>query len=120
MIEAKDRQAASENLGKLTDLLRNAGATGFRQIPGGFSISDPQDLGRQPVEVVLKGDRIVIGYGQKATEEALSGGSGQTLDSNSAFDGRRQGARRDRPRRVRRHPQRAEAGGVDEQVHGTS
>lgn len=85
VIEAKDRQAASENLGKLTDLLRNAGATGFRQIPGGFSISDPQDLGQQSVEVVLKGDRIVIGYGQKATEEALSGGSGQTLDSNSAF-----------------------------------
>ncbi len=86
VIEAKNPQAATESLGKLTDLLRNSGATGFKQIPGGFSISDPQDLGQQPVEVVAKDDRIVVGYGDQATQQALSGGSGQTLDSSSAFD----------------------------------
>ncbi len=81
--EAKDPQAASETLGKLTGLLRNAGANGFKQIPNGFSISDPQ-LG-QPVEVVAKGDRIVIGYGAAATQQALDAG-GETLDSSPAFD----------------------------------
>jgi Protein of unknown function (DUF3352) len=85
VIEAKDPQAASKALGKLTDLLRNAGTTGFKPIPGGFSISDPKDLGQQPVEVVAKGDRIVLGYGAAATQQALDG-SGQTLDSSPVFD----------------------------------
>ena len=112
VIEAKDPQAASENLGKLTDLLRNARASGFRQIPGGFSITDPQDLGRQPVDVVAKGDRIVIGYGQQATQQALSG---VRADARLELGLRRrhQVARRFGPRRVHRHPQRAEAGRVD-------
>jgi hypothetical protein len=83
--EAKDPQAASDALGKLTDLLRNAGATGFKQIPDGFSISDPEQLGQHPVEIVAKGDRIVIGYGEAATQQALDGG-GQTLDSSPVFD----------------------------------
>jgi hypothetical protein len=85
VIEAKDPEAASDTLSKLTDLLRNAGASGFTPIPGGFEIRDPEELGQQPVQVVAKGDRIVLGYGAAATQQALDGG-GQTLDSSPVFD----------------------------------
>jgi hypothetical protein len=85
VIEAKDPAAAKDALGKLTGLLRSSGTTGFEPIPGGFSIRDPQQLGQQAVEVVAKGDRIVFGYGEAATQQALTG-SGQTLDSSAAFD----------------------------------
>ncbi len=85
VIEATDPQAAADTVNKLTDLLRRSGMSGLQTVPGGFSITDPQEIGPQPVVVATKGDRIVIGYGQAASQQALSGGSGQTLDSNPAF-----------------------------------
>ncbi len=85
VIQTTDSQAASEAVSKLTDLVKQSSTAGFKQIPGGFSMSNPQQLGSQPVEIVAKGDRVVVGYGDAATQQALSG-SGATLDGTSAFD----------------------------------
>lgn len=86
VVQTNDPQSASDTVGKLTDLVRQSGSPGFKAIPGGFSVTDPQQIGNKPVEIVAKGDRVVIGYGEAATQEALSGGSGQTLEGSASFD----------------------------------
>jgi hypothetical protein len=85
VIQANDPQAAADTVSKLTDLVRQSNTAGFETVPGGFSVKDPQQIGTQPVEIVAKDDRVVIGYGDAATREALSGGSGQTLDASASF-----------------------------------
>ncbi|MGZ8666774.1 MAG: DUF3352 domain-containing protein [Solirubrobacterales bacterium] len=85
VIEAKNPQAASDALGKLTNLLRSAGTAGLRPIPGGFSVTDPEELGQQPVQVVAKGDRIVLGYGAAATQQAPTGAARRSTRAPSSM-----------------------------------
>ncbi len=87
VIESNDPQAAQDTVSKLTDLIRQSGGTqGFKQIPGGFSVTNLQG-GAKPVEIVAKGDRVVVGYGDAAAQQALAGGSGggETLDGSKYF-----------------------------------
>lgn len=66
--------------------LRASGTPGVTAISGkasGFSIRSPE-LGRQPVVVVAKGERIAIGYGLKGAMAGLEG-SGETLSESPAY-----------------------------------
>jgi hypothetical protein len=70
----------------ISSLIGLAGDASVRPLPGGvagFRVSTP-DLPGRPVVVGVKGDRMVIGIGLKASLNALSGG-GQTLADSDAF-----------------------------------
>ncbi len=54
------------------------------QVGNGFRVVDPQQLGRQALTVTSVGDKLVVGYGDKATEQAASGG-GPTLADDPAY-----------------------------------
>ncbi len=51
----------------------------------GFSITDRDNLGAQPLVVAAKGDRVAISYGPVAAAAALTPGEGDTLTENPAF-----------------------------------
>ncbi len=51
----------------------------------GFSITDPQQLGRQPLTIAAVGDKIVIGYGDQATKQAVASGGAGTLADEPTY-----------------------------------
>jgi hypothetical protein len=66
--------------------LRASGAPGVTAVSGkasGFSVRSPE-LGRQPVVVVAKGERIAIGYGLEGAMAGLEG-SGETLSESPLY-----------------------------------
>jgi Protein of unknown function (DUF3352) len=66
--------------------LRASGTPGVTAVNGkasGFSIRSPE-LGRQPVVVVAKGERIAIGYGLESAVAGVSE-SGETLSTSPAY-----------------------------------
>jgi hypothetical protein len=87
VITTTDEQKAKELVAKLTDLAVSSGEPGIKRVSGGtgFQVSDPE-LGQKPGILLAAGDRIAIGYGTEATEQALStDGSGATLDGNPTY-----------------------------------
>lgn len=67
---------AAKTVASIGSLLRIAKAPGITAVGGkasGFSVRDPE-LGRNPIVVVAKGDRISIGYGLAETLRGLSAG----------------------------------------------
>lgn len=89
VITTADENAASELVGKLTDLALRSGEPGVERVGGGtgFSVRDP-DLGSKPLILLTAGDRIAIGYGEDATEKALSTApvaAGNTLAGDSTY-----------------------------------
>lgn len=85
VVTSKNSEAADAIAG-LGTLLRSARVPGVTAISGkasGFSIRSAE-LGRSPVVVIAKGDRIAIGYG---LAEALKGiiGGGATLSSSAGY-----------------------------------
>ena len=54
------------------------------QVGNGFRVVDPRQIGRQALTVTSLGDRIVIGYGDKATKQAATGG-GPTLADDPTY-----------------------------------
>jgi hypothetical protein len=86
VMEAEDETQATNTVSNIGLFLRKAGVPGVTKIDqgaSGFSIRSPE-LGRQPVVVAAKGDRIVIGYGLAAALSAFEESS-KTLADNPAF-----------------------------------
>ena len=78
---------ASEGIAKLSQLLRGLHVAGVSVLSGkasGFSVHSPE-LGRKPLVVVAKGERIAIGYGLPPTLQGLSAGSGRALSDSSSY-----------------------------------
>jgi hypothetical protein len=66
--------------------LRASGTPGVTAVDGkasGFSVRSPE-LGRQPVVVVAKGERIAIGYGLESAMAGVSE-SGETLSTTPVY-----------------------------------
>lgn len=80
VMETEDATQAKNTVSNIGLFLRSANVSGVTAISGkasGFSIRSPE-LGRQPVVVVSKGSRIVVGYGL-ATSLASFQEAGKTL-----------------------------------------
>lgn len=79
---------AAETVANIGVLLRNTGTPGVTAVTGkasGFSVRDP-DLGRQPLVIVAKDDRIAIGYGRAAALRGVGAGGGATLSDTPSFE----------------------------------
>jgi hypothetical protein len=86
VMEAEDETQATNTVSNIGLFLRKADVAGVTKISEGatgFSIRSPE-LGRQPVVVAAKGDRIVIGYGLASALSAFEE-SNKTLSDNPAF-----------------------------------
>jgi Protein of unknown function (DUF3352) len=86
VMEAEDETQATNTVSNIGLFLRKAGIPGVTKLnqgATGFSIRSPE-LGRQPVVVAAKGDRIVIGYGLASALSAFEE-SNKTLADNPAF-----------------------------------
>ena len=86
VMEAEDETQATNTVSNIGLFLRKAGVPGVTRISEGatgFSIRSPE-LGRQPVVVAAKGDRIVIGYGLASALSAFQE-SNKTLNDSPAF-----------------------------------
>jgi hypothetical protein len=86
VMEAEDETQATNTVSNIGLFIRKAGVPGVTKISKGatgFSIRSPE-LGRQPVVVAAKGDRIVIGYGLASALSAFEE-SNKTLGDNPAF-----------------------------------
>lgn len=87
-IEAKSPDEAKNTVANVGTLLRASGTPGVTVVKGeaaGFSVRSPE-LGRQPLVVAAKGERIAIGYGMKATLAGLDTGSDATLSGTKAYN----------------------------------
>lgn len=84
VVETTDPEASRLAVKKVQDLLKKEGApVGELTVVGaeGFSIQDP--FQPQPINVAVGEDRVVIAYGNLATEQALKGDV--TLEENENF-----------------------------------
>jgi hypothetical protein len=87
MVLTGGSREAARAVAKLGTLLRGAGAVGVTAVrtggASGFSVRS-EDLGRKPLVVLAKGDRIAVAYGLPAALDGLdAGGGGPTLASDS-------------------------------------
>ncbi len=88
VIEADDSTEAQNTVANIGTLLRSSGTPGVTAVSGeatGFSVRSP-DLGRQPLVVAAKDERIAIGYGLPATLTGLNSDSGPTLGETRAYN----------------------------------
>jgi hypothetical protein len=86
VLSTEDATQAKNTVSNIGLFLRSANVPGVTEIKGkasGFSIRSPE-LGRQPVVVAAKDDRIAIGYGLAATMAGFKE-SGQTLADLPAY-----------------------------------
>ncbi len=88
VLTMSDANTATRTVANVGLFLRHAGVPGVTAVSGqasGFSVRSGQ-LGRNPVVVVAKGDRVAIGYGLAAALQGLSpGGAGTTLADSSTY-----------------------------------
>jgi len=90
VIQTKDPAAAEKLISKLTaitGLAQLSGDSGVKPAPigQGISITDPQEIGPQPLVVTTLNDKIAIGYGEQATAEALGKGGAGTLADDPTY-----------------------------------
>jgi hypothetical protein len=87
VITSDDPAAAEKLLDRLSGLALVTGQSGISKssIGTGITLRSPEDLGRQPLTITTEGGKIAIGYGEQATEEALSGSTGSTLADDPTF-----------------------------------
>jgi Protein of unknown function (DUF3352) len=79
---------AAETVANIGVLLRNTGVPGVTAVTGkasGFSIRDP-GLGRQPLVIVARDDRIAIGYGLAPALRGVAAGGGATLSDTPSYE----------------------------------
>ena len=79
---------AAETVANIGVLLRNTGAPGVTAVTGkasGFSVRDP-DLGRRPLVIVAKDDRIAIGYGFAPALRGVAAAGGATLSDTPSYE----------------------------------
>jgi hypothetical protein len=86
VVTSGDSQAVEKLIKQLSSLILLSGSSGASEAPigTGFEVRDPVEIGRQPLIVTTENGKIAIGYGEQATEQALSGG-GATLADDSTF-----------------------------------
>jgi hypothetical protein len=89
VIEGKDPDAVkklSSKITTITGLAQLSGESGLGPAPvgTGISVTDPQEIGPQPLIFTTLGDKIAIGYGKEATVQALKGG-GPTLSDDPTY-----------------------------------
>lgn len=96
VIESKDPAASAQLLTKLQTLITQRASPQDAKVQPlasaggdqGFQVVDPSGELAQPVQVVQRADRIVVGYGAKSVQQGLtaqSGGAG--LADSPAFSG---------------------------------
>lgn len=86
VLQAKQPQQAKNTVSNLGLFLRASHTPGVTAIGGGasgFSVHS-RELGRRPLVVISKGDRIAIGYGLAAAKTALAE-PGETLADTAAY-----------------------------------
>jgi hypothetical protein len=86
VLSTENAAQAQNTVSNIGLFLRSTGAPGITRLSkgaSGFSIRSPE-LGRQPVVVAAKGDRIAIGYGLAPTLASFEE-SGQTLADSAAY-----------------------------------
>ncbi|HEX5609513.1 MAG TPA: DUF3352 domain-containing protein [Solirubrobacterales bacterium] len=86
VLDMKSAAEAANTVANVGLLLRATGVEGFTAVGGnasGFSVRN-SDLGRQPLVVLAKDKRLVVGYG-KATAEAALAGKGSTLGDSPLY-----------------------------------
>jgi Protein of unknown function (DUF3352) len=86
VIESKDPQQSEATIETLGRLAQDQGAPVSPVDIGGlsgFAISNPPEL-PQPINIVAGGDRVVIAYGDNATEQAID--ASETLAGSEAFE----------------------------------
>ena len=86
VLDAEDADQAKNTVSNLGLFIRSTGTPGVTAVNGeasGFSIRSPE-LGRQPVVVVAKGNRIAIGYGLASTLAGFDE-KGKTLSDSPAY-----------------------------------
>lgn len=87
VLQTEQPQQAKNTVSNVGLFLRAAHTPGVTAIGGeaaGFSVRS-SGLGRQPLVVIAKGDRIAIGYGLAAAKAALAE-SGETLSDTAAYE----------------------------------
>jgi hypothetical protein len=86
VIATDDPTTAKNLIGNVSTLALQSGGKGVSRagVGTGLTFTDPEKLGPQPLTITTEGDKIVIGYGDKATRQALSGG-GSTLSGTPSF-----------------------------------
>jgi hypothetical protein len=87
VITTGDPQAASEAVKGIGTLLRRSRTKGFTPVKGnaaGFAFRTP-GLGPKPLVVLASGEKIAVGYGVEATEQAVSAPSANTLADSDVF-----------------------------------
>lgn len=81
--ESKQAANTVSNIGLLLRASNTPGVTAVTGKASGFSVRD-EELGRKPLVVVAKGDRIAIAYGLPAALQGVAGG-GKTLSALPAY-----------------------------------
>jgi hypothetical protein len=86
VITSKSSSNVKNLIGIISSLATASGQPGVSraQVGTGFRVTDPQQLGRQSLTVTSSGPKIVIGYGDQATKQALSSG-GSTLVEDPTY-----------------------------------
>jgi hypothetical protein len=86
VITSKSSSNVKNLIGIISSLATASGQPGVSraQVGTGFRVTDPQQLGRQSLTVTSSGPKIVIGYGDQATKQALSSG-GSTLAEDPTY-----------------------------------
>jgi hypothetical protein len=82
VITSKSSSSVKNLIGIVSGLATASGQPGISraQVGTGFRVTDPQQIGRQSLTVTSSGAKIVIGYGDQATKQALSSGGGTLAD----------------------------------------
>ena len=86
VLDAEDATQAKNTVSNIGLFLRGTGTPGITAINGkasGLSIRSPE-LGRQPLVVIAKGERIAIGYGLESAMASLQE-AGETLSDSPAY-----------------------------------
>jgi hypothetical protein len=87
VIDTTNEKEATNTVANIGFFLREADVSGVTALSGdasGFSIRS-DGLGREPLVVAAKGDRIAISYGLAASALALGTGEGSKLSSNPQY-----------------------------------
>lgn len=86
VITSKSSSSVKNLIGIFGSLATASGQPGVSraQVGTGFRVTDPQQIGRQSLTVTSSGAKIVIGYGDQATKQALSSG-GSTLAEDPTY-----------------------------------
>jgi hypothetical protein len=82
--EGNEASNTVANIGTFLRAARVPGVTAIKGETSGFSVRSP-DLGRQPLVVAAKGDRIAISYGAKAAALALGAEKAKTLADSDSY-----------------------------------